>query len=283
MTKETDDRRQAATSGPSSSKAPLEGRTCFVATPIGPENSDVRKSADGLLREVIVPELEALGFAVAVPHELSTPGSITGQIVGHLIDASLVVANVSGLNPNVMYELAVRHATRKPVVILADESTKLPFDVSDQRTLFFENSMMGAFRLRPQFRAAAVAAIEQGDIEDNPIYRGRTVSIIKSEPGTPDATKYIIDRLESVERMIVDLARPTRSPRKRSGLAFRIKLSDPESLQSVAEKIVEGYPDARISVSHGPHDATISVEDVDERLMDFLREINADFQVLRTA
>lgn len=68
---------------------------------------------------------------------ISQPGMITNQVIEHLIEDDLVVADLTSSNPNVFYELAIRHATRKPVVTLIEMGERIPFDVSQSRTIQF--------------------------------------------------------------------------------------------------------------------------------------------------
>ena len=180
-------------------------KKCFVVTPIGPSDSTTRRKAQGILDLVIKPVLDAKGVETFVAHEISALGSITKQILEHLLKDDLVIANLTELNPNVMYELAVRHAKRLPVVTIAEEGTVLPFDISDERTIFYKNDMAGAYELKPKLDVAIDEALKDEN-PDNPIYRVAESIIVRESSETPPADKYIIDRLDSLENNLLKYA-----------------------------------------------------------------------------
>ena len=110
-------------------------QACFVISPIGPEGSNVRNRADQILRHVITPVAAACGFDTVRADHISEPGLITAQVIQHIIDDPLVIADLTGSNPNVFYELAIRHAIRKPLVQIIQKDEKIPFDVAGMRTI----------------------------------------------------------------------------------------------------------------------------------------------------
>ncbi|TDL50969.1 hypothetical protein E2R60_20710 [Paenibacillus dendritiformis] len=180
-------------------------KSCFIVTPIGSDNSDVRRHADGVIESVLEPVLEQNGFELFVSHQMTNPGSITNQILTHLLEDDLVIANLTTLNPNVMYELAVRHAVRKPVIQICEKGTNLPFDINDERTIFYVNDMKGVVDLKNTLSEM----IKQAMIDenpDNPIYRATKeltiVRNLKPEEMDSNALKYIINRLDRIESSV---------------------------------------------------------------------------------
>ncbi|TKB93179.1 MAG: hypothetical protein E8D40_03465 [Nitrospira sp.] len=113
-------------------------KTCFGIAPLGHEGTEVRRRSDELTELVIEPALESFSYSIIRIDKLSRPGNITRDIIQHILEADLVIADISGSNPNVMYELGVRHSTGKPVVLMTSESDRIPFDISDIRVLVYE-------------------------------------------------------------------------------------------------------------------------------------------------
>jgi hypothetical protein len=69
--------------------------------------------------------------------DISRPGRITDQIVEAIESAEVIVADISGLNPNVMWELGFAQAKGKPVIMLNQEVSSSPFDIRDYRQVAY--------------------------------------------------------------------------------------------------------------------------------------------------
>ena len=113
---------------------------CFFIAPIGSDGSPERMRSDGVLKFIVDRAAKELGLTAVRADQIADPGQITLQIIDHILGARAVVADVTGLNPNVFYELAVRHTAHLPVVILAEKGCALPFDIAQMRTIFFEST-----------------------------------------------------------------------------------------------------------------------------------------------
>lgn len=145
-----------------------KSKHCFVISPIGATDSPQRKRADMVLKHIFKSALEPLGYTVVRADEISQPGSITLQVLERVLESELVIADLTDHNPNVFYELAVRHATQKPVIHVIDSGQKIPFDVADLRTISIDIDLEGADRARQQI-IAQTKEIEAGNLGETPV------------------------------------------------------------------------------------------------------------------
>lgn len=81
-----------------------------------------------------------------------TTGMIISDIVSNINECKLIIADISPVNANVYYEVGYAHALNKPTILIAEKGTKLPFDVSPFRVLFYENSINGKPKLEEGLR-----------------------------------------------------------------------------------------------------------------------------------
>jgi hypothetical protein len=113
-------------------------KPCFVIAPIGPTGSETRKRSDKVLKHIFRSALEEK-YKVTRADEIDEAGMITSQVLRAVQESHLVVADLTETNPNVLYELAVRHAIEKPVIHLIEPRlSKIPFDIAGFRTIEFD-------------------------------------------------------------------------------------------------------------------------------------------------
>jgi len=116
-----------------------EEKPCFVIAPIGEPESDTRKRSDQILKHIITPAAKGCGYKTVRADQISEPGIITSQVIQHIVDDPLVIADLTGRNPNVFYELAIRHAIKKPLVQTIKKGEAIPFDVAGTRTVHVDH------------------------------------------------------------------------------------------------------------------------------------------------
>lgn len=143
-------------------------KSCFVITPIGDINSSVRRKIDGLIDEVIYPVMKEAGYKVEVSHRITVSGTMTATIIRKVYECDLAIANLTGNNPNVMYEIGLRHAAAKPIIHITEDVKDLAFDVNDQRTIQYTDDITGAYELKERLKSM-VSNIDLEAKVSNPI------------------------------------------------------------------------------------------------------------------
>ena len=113
-------------------------KTCFVVSPIGETDSEIRSNADKLFKYIISPVCESCGFEPVRVDQINDSDSITQTIIDKLLSSELVIADISGHNPNVFYEMGYRKCTDKPIIHLKKQGESIPFDVNTVRTFEYD-------------------------------------------------------------------------------------------------------------------------------------------------
>jgi len=208
-------------------------KTCFVVGPIGKEGTDARVRADALLKHIIKKVLEAPPFEMDVQRaDEMEPGLITQQIIERVVNANLVVADLTDRNANAHYELALRHVTRKPIVHMLLEGQALPFDIAHQRTIYYDTQDLDAAEQAKVDLAKHVdAVLRNPEAADNPIAAALLVLDLAKSKGTTDQTLARI--LKAVTELREDLRLVQRDRDTILGTTVRQMLGKPRGLAAL--------------------------------------------------
>lgn len=178
-------------------------KVCFMITPIGKEGTDIRKNADEVLEYIVEPVCKNYGYSVVRADKMANSGLITKAIIEQIITADLVVADLTGNNPNVFYELAIRHSYRKPAIQIVKGDIDIPFDVSNMRTISYDTTLSGANTAKKEIEAMLIA-IEKGEKVHNPVSEVSTLLNL-SENSTEENAEILSTLLLEVQKIPDDL------------------------------------------------------------------------------
>jgi SIR2-like domain/Domain of unknown function (DUF4145) len=104
---------------------------CFVLMPFG-------EPFDTVYRKVVKPKIIEAGLTPLRADEMFTPGSIMEQIRSAIQQSRICIADLTGRNPNVLYELGIAQAIGKPTVLMTQDISDVPFDVAHYRMITYD-------------------------------------------------------------------------------------------------------------------------------------------------
>lgn len=105
--------------------------TCFVMMPFG-------QWMDSYYREIYVPAIREAGLEAVRADELFSTGSVIEQIWEQISRSKILLADLTGKNANVFYELGLAHAANKPVVFTTGQLEDVPFDLRHLRVAVYD-------------------------------------------------------------------------------------------------------------------------------------------------
>lgn len=233
--------------------------TCFIAMPIATREHEVERY-DGdaehwihVMETIHVPAVEAAGFRAIRP-VASGSHMIHGEIIKHLSFSDMVLCDLSSHNPNVFFELGVRTSLNKPVALVRDEHTSLPFDTSGLNTHEYASTLRGwetgseVSDLTAHIRASAESC--RGA---NPLWRhfGLTITADKPDPEITSSDAQLQLMYEAITEMRGELAQA----RKRDVGAMNPFAAPRVGVRELADRLMTSAPVLLKHISVGANGA----------------------------
>ena len=145
-------------------------KECFVIMPFSDKDNPADNKWDDLFDTCIKPAVEGVGLGYACVRSFNPHGNFMKDIVDHLASAEVVVAVLTELRPNVMYELGVRHALKRKTIMLAEKDSHIPSDLSAYIALLYStNTQRGREELTKTIRERLALLDHEEPTSDNPV------------------------------------------------------------------------------------------------------------------
>lgn len=160
-----------------------------------------KKDADGkpidfdeIYERMIKPAVEDAGIECIRSDEIGKPGSIHRKMIEHLYKANVVVVDITTLNPNVFYELGVRHSLRRSVTVLVRrKGTSVPFNIQGFNVVEYEKG----FKKVDQAKSKIGEFIKNGlagQESDSLVHDVLPVDVkVRGKPANKSETRYLLN------------------------------------------------------------------------------------------
>lgn len=179
---------------------------CFVIGPIGADHSNERKHADFVFDGIIVEALQGhiSGIHITRADKDSYPGMITDRIINAIVESEIVIADLTYLNPNVFYEIGIRHSNEKPIIHIAEIGTALPFDNLGHKVVFYDKTSWQSISISRQLiREQIQAAMAPEFVVTNPVRQALTAKAFRARAGTEgELVNDLLERISFIEKRI---------------------------------------------------------------------------------
>ena len=240
-----------------SAKKPTETPECFIITPI----ADVEGYPDGhfghVFDNIISPSCEQAGYKAVRADHVKETNLIHLDILQKLIAAPIAICDLSTRNPNVLFELGIRQAFDKPVVLIQEKDTPRIFDIAPLRYLEYSKDMKyhevldTQTKLKDSLQATAKAEGKAGNI--NSIVKLMALSSPAQIPDVENKEGLSLDYMRSEMREMRKMVEMAMMDDRKRGRRGSISAIEYERVSSELSQIVSSKrisPDGKLSRLH---------------------------------
>jgi len=166
----------------------------------------------GQVREIIITAAEAAGFDADMVSNDAQVDIIHSTIIKNIYNNDVAVCDVSTRNPNVMFELGLRIASKKPVILIKDEATPYSFDtqliphVAYRRDLRMFETLAFQKELKEKIATAYQESQQAGYMSFLGQFTSYTLAQIdEKEVGAPEYIAQVANRMQNIEDSLKSL------------------------------------------------------------------------------
>jgi hypothetical protein len=150
---------------------PAGENTCFVISPIGKEGTQEHSKFKDVFEYIIKKAVKESGYELRVARadDINRTGSFIKDILENIHSSFVVIADLTGQNPNVFYELGVRHCLAPRTILIAQSLDDIPTDLREYRTIVYDTSAKGATQFQTRLSAYLEEIYKEPNRPDNPV------------------------------------------------------------------------------------------------------------------
>jgi hypothetical protein len=175
---------------------------CFVVCPFG-------EPFDEYYKEIYRPAIVDAGLVSLRADEVFSPGIFMRDVVNGILTSAIVLADLTGRNANVFYEVGLAHAYGKPVIMVTQEKDAVPSDLQGLRWIGYgTRSVHWGESLRTSIKDTILTCIKATAVERSRLFVPPAMETGDSRVGIADQ----IVGLSPTQRRIFDLLRSREKP-----------------------------------------------------------------------
>ncbi|MDJ0046889.1 hypothetical protein QM574_20260 [Pantoea ananatis] len=208
-------------------------KTCFIIMPIADMDGYEPGHFLRVYNHIIKPACEKSGFKVVRADDVTASNFIVLDILKKIVECDLAICDLSGRNPNVMYELGLRQAFNKKTVLIKDNKTASPFDVQAFRYCEYDSLLrIDNAQKNVQFLSKAIDSTYSHDENDV----NSVVQLLKIQPAQvgektilSQENTLILQAIKELEEKLKPLNQKNTSKSKFKNTGYSLKGEDLET------------------------------------------------------
>ena len=144
-------------------------KKCFVIMPVSKTKSCTANEWTGIFNQMIRPAVTGSKLGFTCERSKSRTGNLIKDILNELNKADVVIADLTDTNPNVFYELGVRHTLRNRTILIAQDMKYVPSDLTSYWVVTYKKGIAGLQDFKDRMRDILREMLKNPEKPDNPV------------------------------------------------------------------------------------------------------------------